>query len=108
MLTFSQRFLSKQYSMWKKISPSAVELGFLDDFWVPGTYFSPTVSQVAVVYVRRRFQRLAQKRLLRMIFGHRFSVLLNGFLSKQYFMWKKISASAVELSFLDDFWVPGT
>jgi len=33
------------------MSASAVELGFLDDFWVPGTYFSSTVSEAAVVCV---------------------------------------------------------
>jgi hypothetical protein len=34
----------------QKMSPSNVELGFLDDFWVPGTSFSSTVSEQAVVY----------------------------------------------------------
>jgi len=29
----------------------AVELGFLDEFWVLGTLFSLTVSEPAVVYV---------------------------------------------------------
>jgi hypothetical protein len=35
----------------QKMSASAGELGFLDDFWVPGTSFSSTVSEAAVVYV---------------------------------------------------------
>jgi hypothetical protein len=35
----------------QKMSASDVELGFLDDFWVPGTSFSSTVSEPAVVYV---------------------------------------------------------
>jgi hypothetical protein len=35
----------------QKMSASAVELGFLDDFWVPGTSFSSTVSEAAVVCV---------------------------------------------------------
>jgi hypothetical protein len=33
-------------------SLSAVELGFLDDLWVPGSYFSSTVSEPAVVHVQ--------------------------------------------------------
>jgi len=35
----------------QKMSASDVELGFLYDFWVPGTSFSSTVSEPAVVYV---------------------------------------------------------
>ena len=35
----------------QKMSASDVELGFLDDFWVPGTSFSSTVSEPAVVCV---------------------------------------------------------
>jgi len=35
----------------QKMSASDVEMGFLDDFWVPGTSFSSTVSEPAVVYV---------------------------------------------------------
>jgi hypothetical protein len=35
----------------QKMSVSDVELSFLDDFWVPGTSFSSTVSEPAVVYV---------------------------------------------------------
>jgi hypothetical protein len=35
----------------KKMSASDVELGFLDDFCVPGTSFSSTVSEPAVVCV---------------------------------------------------------
>jgi hypothetical protein len=35
----------------QKMSASNVELGFLDDLWVPGTLFSSTVSEPAVVYV---------------------------------------------------------
>jgi hypothetical protein len=35
----------------QKMSASDVELGLLDDFWVPGTSFSSTVSEPAVVYV---------------------------------------------------------
>jgi len=35
----------------KKMSVSDVELNFLDDFWVPGTSFSSTVSEAAVVCV---------------------------------------------------------
>jgi len=35
----------------QKMSASDVELGFLDDFWVPGTSFSSTVSEAAVVCV---------------------------------------------------------
>jgi hypothetical protein len=35
----------------QKMSASDVEIGFLDDFWVPGTSFSSTVSEPAVVYV---------------------------------------------------------
>jgi hypothetical protein len=35
----------------QKMSSSAVELGFLADFWVPGTSFSSTVSEAAVVCV---------------------------------------------------------
>jgi hypothetical protein len=34
-----------------KMSASDVELGFLDDFWVLGTYFSSTVSEAIVVCV---------------------------------------------------------
>jgi hypothetical protein len=36
----------------QKMSASAVELGFLDDFWVPGSWFSSTVYEAAVVYVQ--------------------------------------------------------
>ena len=35
----------------QKFSESDVELGFLDDFWVPGTSFSSTVYEAAVVCV---------------------------------------------------------
>ena len=35
----------------QKMSASDVEMGFWDDFWVPGTSFSSTVSEPAVVYV---------------------------------------------------------
>jgi hypothetical protein len=35
----------------QKMSASDVELGFLDNFWVPGTSFSSTVSEAAVVCV---------------------------------------------------------
>ena len=35
----------------QKMSASDVELGFLDDLWVPGTSFSSTVSEPAVVCV---------------------------------------------------------
>jgi hypothetical protein len=35
----------------QKMSASDVELGFLDDFWVPGTSFSSTVYEAAVVCV---------------------------------------------------------
>jgi len=35
----------------QKMSASDVELGFLDDFWVPGSSFSSTVSEAAVVCV---------------------------------------------------------
>ena len=35
----------------QKMSASDVEMGFLDDFWVPGTSFSSTVSEPAAVYV---------------------------------------------------------
>jgi len=35
----------------QKMSASAVELGFLDDFWVPGSKFLSTVSKPAEVYV---------------------------------------------------------
>jgi len=35
----------------QKMSASDVELGFLYDFWVPGTSFSSTVSEPAVVCV---------------------------------------------------------
>jgi hypothetical protein len=35
----------------QKMSESDVEQGFLDDLWVPGTSFSSTVSEPAVVYV---------------------------------------------------------
>ena len=35
----------------QKMSASDVELGFLDDFWVPGTSFSSTISEAAVVCV---------------------------------------------------------
>jgi len=35
----------------QKMSASDVELSFLDDFWVPGTSFSSTVSEAAVVCV---------------------------------------------------------
>jgi hypothetical protein len=44
--------LSVRSSLFKqKISASVVELGFLDDFWGPGTKFSSTVSEAAVVCV---------------------------------------------------------
>jgi hypothetical protein len=35
----------------QKMSASDVHLGFLDDFWVPGTSFSSTISEAAVVCV---------------------------------------------------------
>jgi len=35
----------------QKFSESDVELGFLDDFWVPGTSFSSTVYEAAVMCV---------------------------------------------------------
>jgi len=35
----------------QKMSASDVEMGFWDDFWVPGTSFSSTVSEAAVVCV---------------------------------------------------------
>jgi len=35
----------------QKFSESDVELGFLDDFWIPGTSFSSTVYEAAVVCV---------------------------------------------------------
>jgi hypothetical protein len=35
----------------QKMSASDVEMGFMDHFWVPGTSFSSTVSEPAVVYV---------------------------------------------------------
>jgi hypothetical protein len=35
----------------QKMSASDVELGFVDDFWVPGTSFSSTISEAAVVCV---------------------------------------------------------
>jgi hypothetical protein len=35
----------------QKMSASDVEPGFLDDFWVQGTSFSSTVSEVVVVCV---------------------------------------------------------
>jgi hypothetical protein len=52
-----------------KMSASAVELGFLDDFWVPGTLFSSTVSEAAVVCVDWRFQRQPLNWVSRMFFG---------------------------------------
>jgi hypothetical protein len=36
----------------QQMSASDVKLGFLDDFWVPGTEFSSTVSEPALVYVQ--------------------------------------------------------
>jgi len=41
----------------QKVSASAVELGFLDDLWVPGSQFSSKVSEPALVYLHLRFQR---------------------------------------------------
>jgi hypothetical protein len=35
----------------QKMSTSAVELGILDDFWVPDTEFSSTVFDIAEVYM---------------------------------------------------------
>jgi len=35
----------------QNMSASNVELGFLDDFWVPGTSFSSTLYEAAVVCV---------------------------------------------------------
>jgi len=35
----------------QNMSASDVELGFLNDFWVPGTSFSSTVSEAVVVCV---------------------------------------------------------
>ena len=37
----------------QKMSASDVEQGFLDDLWVPGTSFSSTVSEPAVVNTQR-------------------------------------------------------
>jgi hypothetical protein len=41
----------------QKMSSSAVELGFLDDFWVLGSLFSSKVSEPRLVYLYLRFQR---------------------------------------------------
>jgi hypothetical protein len=50
-LVFVNGFLISSSLCAQKMSASAIELGFLDDFWVPGSQFSSTVSELAVVYL---------------------------------------------------------
>jgi len=72
------------------MSASTVELGFLDDFWVPGTYFSSTVE----LGFEDDF------------WDNKDSVFVNGLSMKSILFAQKMSASAVELGFLDDYLVP--
>jgi hypothetical protein len=73
-------------------------------FGIRGTQFSSTVSQSAVVYVRKRCQVSRRTGLLGWFLGLTVLVFVNGFWASSSLCTLKISASGVELGFKDDFW----
>jgi len=91
-----------------KISESALELGVEDIFVTTVTQFSSTVSEEAVVYVRRRCQRQQLNWVSWMIFGKGGTQFSSTVSQSAVVYVRKSVTSAVELGFLDDFWVPGS
>jgi hypothetical protein len=57
VLVFVNGFWASSSPCRVKISASAVELVFEDDFWDTGAHFSSSVCMSGLVYFRRRCQR---------------------------------------------------
>jgi hypothetical protein len=88
-----------------KISASAVELFFEDEFWdTRDSFFVNGLSVRSSLFAQKMSASAVELGLLNDFLGHRVLVFVNGFSATSSSLCTlKISASAVELGFEDDF-----
>jgi len=91
-----------------KISTSAIELVFEDEFWDSrGSVFINGLSVRSSLFAQKMSASAVELGFLDVFLGQRVLVFVNGFSASSSLCTLKISASAVELSFEDDFWDTG-
>jgi hypothetical protein len=91
-----------------KISTSAIELGFEDEFWDSrGSVFINGLSVRSSLFAQKMSASAVELGFLDDFLAQRVLVFINGFSASSSLCTLKISASAVELSFEDDFWDTG-
>jgi hypothetical protein len=91
-----------------KMSASGVELGFLDDFFVQGSSFHQRFLSRQYSMCPEDFSVSRRTRFRGWFLHPRELVFVNCFWAHRSLCALKMSASAVEVGFLDDFWVLGT